>query len=710
MARLALVVAVLLAFPLFSGCVGSGGVGPYLFRFDPIERRDPIPEPAKSCGALLDRLNEMALNEARVSLDRRLRGLEEAAIGATGTKAAASGSTAGTASADSEASGPPLYTGTNNQEIEADEADLVKTDGRWTYIVVGDRLHILSMPRVGEIEERTNVSLGLWGAQVLLIKAAKPGTADRLVVLGRGEPPQAIQDARERHVYGMTRILVLDLADRRAPTTVSDTWVEGSVAAARLVDGIVHVVIHRHADALGLTRYASPTDDELAAEGLTRQAYYQAPPDVRLDLMVKATKRVDRENVAKIADARIEEHLPVVAQTSGATTLVQRVDNTVCRGVLVAPQSVGRSIVSIVSLDPAAKEVPVRMVEIASGRPIVYASGSSLVLAAPSEESWWLYAQPELDAATDLHWFDLKGLTVTWKASGRVVGSVLDSFSLDVQDDRLRVVTTTGLWSRGFASDPTNLASQVVVLRAAGAALIPEGTVTGLAPGERVWSARFTPERVYIVTFRNIDPLWVIDLTGTVPRILGEAEIPGVSTYIHPLDDRTLLTIGYGPGPDGLGLDWSSPQLSVFDISDPARPTQKQVLLLAPGDTYAYSGAVGEHKAFTYWPQLGALAVPVTVHAEGGSQALVRLVDVDVQKQSMTLRGDVDHSGSLGHAVYPAGVDRTFFLGHPGSGPVSLYATSAHGVAVHDWESLALQDTVLFPAYGYSACDCAVEG
>ena len=72
----------------------------------------------------------------------------------------------------------------------------------------------------------------------------------------------------------------------------------------------------------------------------------------------------------------------------------------------------------------------------------------------------------------------------------------------------------------------------------------------------------------------NVDPLWVIDLSDpTNPVILGELEVPGVSTYIHPVNENTLLTIGIGPGEDGLGLDWSTTQISLFDISDPTNPT-----------------------------------------------------------------------------------------------------------------------------------------
>ena len=160
----------------------------------------------------------------------------------------------------------------------------------------------------------------------------------------------------------------------------------------------------------------------------------------------------------------------------------------------------------------------------------------------------------------------------------------------------IRVATTEDAWGRWWLeteewTGPTNNVFTLVATEC----MIPEGCeedsteliqighVGDIAEGERIWSARFVGDRAYLVTFRNIDPLWVIDLTDpTDPEILGELEVPGVSTYIHPVDANTLLTIGIGPGPDGLGLDWSVTQVSLFDVSDPTNPVLADSLPLSP--------------------------------------------------------------------------------------------------------------------------------
>ena len=180
--------------------------------------------------------------------------------------------------------------------------------------------------------------------------------------------------------------------------------------------------------------------------------------------------------------------------------------------------------------------------------------------------------------------------------------------------------------------------------------------VDNIADGERIWSARFIGDRGYLVTFETIDPLWVLDLSDPFnPVILGELEVPGVSTYIHPVNENTLLTIGIGPGVGGLGLDWSTTQVSLFDVSDPSAPNLADSMKLTPaytdsrcedvrhcGWSWSWSEATYEHKAFTYWSPDSILAVPLSTYRylydESGYSGYeyvskLMLVDVDVENR-----------------------------------------------------------------------------
>ena len=247
--------------------------------------------------------------------------------------------------------------------------------------------------------------------------------------------------------------------------------------------------------------------------------------------------------------------------------------------------------------------------------------------------------------------------------------------------------------------------------------MVQIGHVGDIAEGERIWSARFVGDRAYLVTFRNIDPLWVIDLTDpTDPEILGELEVPGVSTYIHPVDANTLLTIGIGPGEDGLGLDWSMTQISLFDVSDPTNPVLADSLPLSPayeeegcdewgcGWSWSYSEATYEHKAFTYWAPEQLLAVPLSTYRYTYDEVVIdgrtytysgyefvstlELIDVDAENGTLSTHGMVNHSefynedGLSGWWGGSTSIRRSIFMGD------YIYAFSAAGASVHRTDDL----------------------
>jgi hypothetical protein len=150
----------------------------------------------------------------------------------------------------------------------------------------------------------------------------------------------------------------------------------------------------------------------------------------------------------------------------------------------------------------------------------------------------------------------------------------------------------------------------VFVLATNGDTLETVGSITGLAPGEQIYSARFLGERGFVVTFRQIDPLFAIDLSNpAAPSVAGELKITGFSEYIHPLDENHLLTLGRAGDEDGAieGL-----QLSIFDVSDLSDPqlmTAKQI-----GGPGTSSEAEYNHKAMTFYPQEDLLALPAQIY------------------------------------------------------------------------------------------------
>lgn len=761
-------VAVALVIPLagLSGCSGTQDLSlTGLFAIPAFTAHDPMPLPAPDCDALVEDLKGRLLLETRVALDRSLADrldmgqrrtvppqvgiADDMSVTRTGAPMAARASSESSGASHThslhDSSGAAMTTGTNNQEAGVDEGDLVKTDGHWTYILSQGTLHIIRTPSLGELDERATLQLGSGGNGELLLLPRGPGEQDdRLVAIlngqattpasetGRGSVSRGVprspaesdpmqEELRPWH-GASTRIVVIGLADRSRPTVEKDLMVEGTAAASRLVGDHVYVVVATPEQRFNLQRHVSYSKEDLAAAGLSDAVFQRLGASQHAGVYRHAATRLDEQNEQRIRGAELSDFMPVVREggrgrESGGLLPAAGED---CDRVLATPGGVGRGITTIAAIAAGDDEAPTELRQVVGSASIVYAAPTALVMAAPTQDLWFLAAQAEVEvevqATTDITWFTLDGLAVDALASGRVVGLLQDQFSLDVKGTELRVASTIGaiadLQSWMGARATGSIATQVATFSAASGQLVPTGLLTGIAPGERIWSARFTDDRAYLVTFPDpvevilTDPLWVIDLAGPLPKVLGELEIPGVSTYIHPLSDDALLSIGYGPGPNDNGLDRNRIQVSLFDISDTSRPRRTSVLDLSPEEGRSWSGAVAEHKAFSYWADAGLLAIPVTTNRDvlqDGEHRMeqhvgLTLVDVDQEAMQLKIRGTLEQEGLLeeGEVRWGAQVLRSYFQGFAPVGIGSVVSISDMGVTAHDIRDLRQQDAVAF--------------
>ena len=207
---------------------------------------------------------------------------------------------------------------------------------------------------------------------------------------------------------------------------------------------------------------------------------------------------------------------------------------------------------------------------------------------------------------TSIHRFSL-GPIVEYQASGSVPGHALNQFSLDESDGYFRIATTSGrvtMSGGNTSNDIYVLAQNLSVV----------GSLKGLAPGESIYSARFLGSRAYLVTFKKVDPLFVIDLsTPTEPKVLGKLKIPGYSDYLHPYDETHLIGIGKDAIPSEEGdFSWyQGVKLSLFDVSDVANP--REVASYKIGDRGTESAALSDHKAFLFSKEKNLLVIPITL-------------------------------------------------------------------------------------------------
>jgi uncharacterized secreted protein with C-terminal beta-propeller domain len=250
-------------------------------------------------------------------------------------------------------------------------------------------------------------------------------------------------------------------------------------------------------------------------------------------------------------------------------------------------------------------------------------------------------------ASTSIYKMRVDGLSLELMARGDVEGFLLNQFSMDESNGFLRVATTTE-WS--------NMSNSVYVLDST---LNTVGDLLSVAPGERIYSARFVDDRLYLVTFRQVDPLFVIDLSiPSDPRILGELTMPGFSSYLQPVDENHVL---------GIGSENSAVKVSMYDVLNPAKPIENSKFVVP---TYSYSDAQNEHKAVLFDLQKNLLVIPVSTYSwdSNGQQVYpsgAYVFEVSIER-GITLKGVVQHETeyrSPSDYGYYDGIYRSLYIG-----------------------------------------------
>lgn len=506
-------------------------------------------------------------------------------------------------------------TGTNLQEAGVDEPDVMKSAGGLAYTAVGDRLVVLDVtgdqPReLGSLTvPMLAAAYGGWAGPAQETVPAEPGTAellldgDRVVLVSSGWREVAALDAPGgRSIWPgpvgspTTTTTVVDVSDPRAPRQVSQQEVEGSLVGARLSQGVVRVVTTS-------TPVLPPPDGAplLSPDGAPDPAW---------------ESQATEANLLALEQMSGEDFLPQVLVRGSDGTVRERTPALSCQDVAHPSAAAGAGMLTVRSLDPQAEDDPVvDVVAVATDGEMLYASADRLYVAT-TRGGWARWAAttegPVVDepVTTELHGFATdQGPATSYLASGEVEGFLLGRWALSARDGRLRVATTTGSrW--GLAQDPSE--SVVTVLAERGAELVQEGQVGGLGPGETIRAVRWFDDVAVVVTFRQTDPLYVVDLSDpAAPAVTGELKVPGYSAYLHPVGGGRLLGVGQDATAEG---QTTGVLVQTFDLSDPAAPTQV--------DTWTEAGTwtsvEGDSRQFSYLPDRRTALLPIDT-ANGSS-------------------------------------------------------------------------------------------
>jgi Beta propeller domain len=322
-----------------------------------------------------------------------------------------------------------------------------------------------------------------------------------------------------------------------------------------------------------------------------------------------------------------------------------------CDDVRHTPRFTGAGMLTVLTIDLERGLPAVDSDAVMTDASTIYAStGSVYVATAGGWES----------GDTSIHRFDIAGPQRTdYRASGQVPGELLDQFSLSEDDGVLRAATTS--------TTASGSESQVTVLATRSGRLEKIGQVGGLGRGERIYAVRFIGDRGYVVTFKQIDPLFTLDLADPAhPRVRGELQLRGYSAYLHPVGEHLLLGVGQDASAEGAPL---GTQLSLFDVADPAAPRLLQHRMLAESTS---SDVEFDHHAFLWWAPKQLAVVPVADYKSDGGNA-----------QAVGFRVDRAGIGVAGTTSEPATVLRTLVVAG------RLFTLTDDGLHAYDLDTFA---------------------
>ncbi|MDD9312192.1 beta-propeller domain-containing protein [Cytobacillus firmus] len=511
------------------------------------------------------------------------------------------------------------YSVTNVQVSGIDEADLIKTDGTHIYKISENKVQIIKAVPADKMELESQLTFtGGFSPYQLFIEDSQ------LIVLGHSykDIPEPIGKASSEKkiapAFQSAKTIVYNIENKQKPKLIREADIEGSLLASRLMDGKVYLI----------TSY--------------RPEYWILERNENADL------RPRYYDTAESKEQQIVDY----------------------NEIKYFPGSQNANYINIAVLDLKRGREPLAVTSYLGSGNEFYMSKNNVYLAATHYNNEIIADRQMPHPDTSIYKFNIKDGKVKFQTSAEIKGTVLNQFSMDEYNDNFRVVTT-----KGEAWDERTPSSNSLYILDENLKQI--GQLEDLAKGERIYSARFMNDRIYMVTFKETDPLFVIDGSNPEkPYVLGELKIPGFSNYLHPLDENHLIGFGHDTkitGGKGVGsqpvITTDGVKISLFDVSDTTNPVEKDTEII--GGRGTYSPLNYDHKALLADKKKNLYGFPISIYQnKEGSQsesifdfqgALVYKITV---QNGIELQSEITHQTE--EAIYEEwedAIERLIFIG-----------------------------------------------
>ncbi|MFC3769637.1 beta-propeller domain-containing protein [Paenibacillus sp. GCM10012303] len=503
------------------------------------------------------------------------------------------------------------YSQTNTQVEGVDEADVVKTDGTYMYQVNRGRVIITKAFPSNEMKLESMVDfdgqsfrpseLYVDDKHMIVI-----GTTNRNVNNLAAEPMPApveapggvmIKIAPVLPSSSVTKAVVYDITDKSAPKKQRELELDGNYVSSRKIGDAVYLITNKNARYSFIAKSPSgaATEDEAKKHA----------PSYRDTAVSDEWKAIDYGEIRYFPDSPEANYMLI-----GGFNLSRPGQAMDVSAYLGSGQNVFASENNLYAA--VSKTEPIRIMPAETRH-------DSAAPATPGPDAriqGWV-EPPAYERKTVVYKFRLEQGKTKFVTQGDVPGAVLNQFSMDEHNGIFRIATTTGdMWRTDENTSKNNLYTLDEALK-------PLGKIEGIAPGERIYSVRFMGNRAYMVTFKNTDPLFALDLTNPAnPTVLGALKIPGFSDYLHPYDENHLIGFGKetvevpvkgvkNPNPATM-VYVQGMKLSLFDVTDVSNPVEKHKEVI--GSRGTDSELLRNHKALLYSKENNLLAFPVTVY------------------------------------------------------------------------------------------------
>ncbi len=478
------------------------------------------------------------------------------------------------------------YSETNIQVEGVDEADLIKTDGDYIYTIAKGNLIIVKAYPADDAKILSTIGLNRFIPHELFIHN------ERLLLFGysnynfdkptpkMGEEIKEIPSPRYPRYVGVVSVKLYDISNKENPKLLRAVDFEGNYLTSRKIGSDVYLAVNSY-------------------------PYYYDKDNLSWEDIVPLYREDNSDNQELENYQELKNFKPIAKSTEIGYIEPIHANNFIT--------------IASISMTDENKDIEKEVI-VGNGQN-VYSSLKNIYIAQTSWPRYNLlvelledFSEKTVVTKTVVTKLALDKGKIKFLGTGEVKGHILNQFSMDEFDNHFRIATTIGeVWDKNKKSS-----NNVYVLDET---LKVVGSLEDLAPGEKIYSVRFMGKKGYVVTFKKVDPLFVIDLSEhEKPYVLGKLKIPGYSDYLHPYDETHIIGIGKETAEAEeelkqqreLDFAWyQGVKMAIFDVSDVTNPIEMHKVVI--GDRGTDSPVLRDHKAFLFDKDKNLLVIPITL-------------------------------------------------------------------------------------------------